>query len=448
MSSSSIDIGVPAELPAGSRPAAAPSSGAPASGAAPPVDPGKPEDAERKKAEAARKEIVFFDRSLKRTEILERGLDSAARCVQKLLPKKPPLIPGYTFGFTYQQSEKVGGDFFDFIPLSGGLLGISVGDMSGRGMEAAVLMCLAKKVISIRARDRRENVTSMPREVLVQANDDLRMDLDRTAFITALYAVLDPQAGTLRFARAGHERPILFSPVTGMEPRFLASEGVALGVMAGDQFSSRLQEFLVEMPPGSRLLLYTDGLIDRPDLPAVAGLDRLRAALEDASADDLERLCDEVLATMRAATSDDDVAIACLRLADAPLHLEIDADPSQLSEVRRALRTWLSGRTDDDGLIADLVLATSEAAANAIEHAYRDGGDGRVEVHGTTRDDSVEIVVRDHGVWSPPREAANDRGRGFAVIEASTDGFDVEQRDDGTEVRLRRSLADAAPLGR
>src|SRR4029079_3965078 len=94
----------------------------------------------------------------------------------------------------------------------------------------------------------------------------------------------------------------------------------------------------------SALFLYTDGLIDRPDLPATQGLDRLCDALEVASADDLRRMCGEVLDAMDASTSGDDIAIACLRLVNAPLHLVIEADPAQLSAVRHAVRSWLPPR--------------------------------------------------------------------------------------------------------
>jgi len=268
---------------------------------------------EHRKAEAARKDIAFFDRSLKRTEILERGLDSAARCVQKMLPRRPPVIPGYAFAFAYRQSEKVGGDLFDFIPLPHGQLGVSVGDMSGRGLEAAIQMCLAKKVIALRARDLARHGPVSPRDVLNQVNDDLRGDLDRTAFITALFAVLDPQAGTLRFARAGHEKPIRFAPGTGVDPSSVSSEGPALGVMNGDAFRSKLEERSVELPVGSRLLLFTDGVIDVQNprgqtFSRLRLLDALRRARSDETAGEiLERLFEEVARHASGGPVDDDM---------------------------------------------------------------------------------------------------------------------------------------------
>ncbi len=211
---------------------------------------------------AASREIARFEQSVRRTMQLERGLDSAARCVQQLLPSRSPEVPGYSFAFAYRQSEKIGGDFFDFFPLEGGRLGISIGDVSGRGIGAAILMVLAKKVIAIRARDARGSAPPGPREVLVRACDDLWSDMDRSSFITALYGVLDPAAGTFHFARAGHERPVLIEPGTGQKPNPLVSGGAALGVLPAPRFQEGLEERLVKLAPASRLLLYTDGLVD------------------------------------------------------------------------------------------------------------------------------------------------------------------------------------------
>src|SRR5690606_28890277 len=96
--------------------------------------PQTPEDAGRR--------LYQLNTSLKRTADLERGLDSAARCVERILPAKPPVAPGYDFSFVYRSSEKVGGDFFDFIPLDHRNLGIVIGDVSGHGLDAALIMCL------------------------------------------------------------------------------------------------------------------------------------------------------------------------------------------------------------------------------------------------------------------------------------------------------------------
>jgi len=220
-------------------------------------------DPQQTAAETARREIVRFEHSLKQTARLERGLDHAARCVRKMLPAHEPVLPGYSFAFVYRQSEILGGDFFDFIPLEGNHLGIAVGDVSGNGLEAAILMCVVKKVIAIRAKTKRADTgIRSPREVLTLANDDIRTDLDRTSFITALYGVLDAERGAFWFARAGHEKPIWFAPGSKEEPRLVTSDGLALGPAGSTMFRSRIQDEKIDIQPGERILLMTDGLVD------------------------------------------------------------------------------------------------------------------------------------------------------------------------------------------
>jgi anti-sigma regulatory factor (Ser/Thr protein kinase) len=254
--------------------------------------------------------------------------------------------------------------------------------------------------------------------------------------VTLLYLELEIATGRARLVVAGHPPPVVVSP-GGRATYVDAEPGLPLGLALGSAASYVETAFTLD--PGSTLFLYTDGLVDRPDLLALDGFDRLRGALDAAAGEDLERLCDEVLSAMSASTSGDDIAIVCLRRTDVPadLHLEIPADPSVLAEVRAAIRTWLAGRADDD-TIEDMVLASSEAVTNAVEHAYRGREPGSVEIDGTIRGGELVLTVRDHGRWA--RSQPSDRGRGTSVIQALVDDVEVERRDDGTEVRLRRSL--------
>jgi len=201
------------------------------------------------------KKLVQFNQSLKRTASLEKGLDSAEKCVKRFLPQAPPVSDGYNFAFSYKSSEKVGGDFFDFIPLSGNKLGLLVGDVSGHGLDAAILMGITKKVINLRA-SAVEGIP--PRDVLMQANADLIGDFNKYNFVTALYGVLDLPTGVFTFARAGHEMPVLFR--TGQAPTLLDSKGIPIGIGSAGSFNRILEERTIELPGGSFILLFTDGL--------------------------------------------------------------------------------------------------------------------------------------------------------------------------------------------
>lgn len=201
------------------------------------------------------RKILFLNQSLKRTASLEKGMDSAARCVKLLLPQTPPIAVGYSFAFFYKSSEKVGGDFFDFIQVSDSVLGVVVGDVSGHGIDAALRMGITKKVIQLRARDPDE---ASPGTVLRRTNRDFVGDFNRNSFVTVLYGTLDLGTGVFTYARAGHEMPIIFGP---KHPALaIPSGGIPLGIDGGKHFDASLEEKSLTIPPGGYLFLYTDGL--------------------------------------------------------------------------------------------------------------------------------------------------------------------------------------------
>ena len=205
------------------------------------------------------KEIAHFNQSLKRTEHLEKGLDSASKCIRKILPSQAREYPDYDFSFSYSPSDKVGGNFFDFIPLGEGQLGVSIGDVSGHGLDSAIIMAMAKKIIRVRARDL---AVAPPTEVLKQANRDLYDELDARIFIAALYARIDLERGLVRFTRAGHEPPLHFRAGSKHPPTFHNSTGIAVGIDSGRRFDSLVQKASIGLGRGDGILLYTDGIVE------------------------------------------------------------------------------------------------------------------------------------------------------------------------------------------
>ncbi len=204
-------------------------------------------------------EIARFNRSLKRTEKLEKGLDSASKCIRKILPSSAPDVPDYDFSFSYTPCDKVGGDFFDFIPLGRNVLGVSIGDVSGHGLDSAIVMAMAKKIIRVRARDLAKRPTH---EVLCKANEDLYEELGSRIFITALYARIHLVEGIVHFARAGHEPLVHFRPGSKVTPVFYETKGIAIGMDPGRRFNELVEEKRVRVRHGEGLLLYTDGIVE------------------------------------------------------------------------------------------------------------------------------------------------------------------------------------------
>lgn len=221
-------------------------------------------------------------------------MNFAAQRIKQFLPTVPPQLPGWDIAFYYKTSEKVGGDFFDFIPLAGGKeLGLIVGDVSGHGIEAAILMAMVKKVLQLRFK---VEPAPLPSEVLVAANEDIFPDMARNSFITVLAARLHLETGELRFAKAGQEPPIAFR--SGGPCEVFSGAGMPVGIANGKRFGRLLKNESTRIAPGACLLLYTDGL---PEAMNPAGAqytrERLHFSLEQV---DTERSCREVLESILA----------------------------------------------------------------------------------------------------------------------------------------------------
>lgn len=187
------------------------------------------------------------------------------------------------------------------------------------------------------------------------------------------------------------------------------------------------------------LLLYTDGLVEKRRALIDDGLRRLAQHVGEGH-EDLESLCDRLLATVGPDTEDDVALLALEPLALTPerLHMTMPADPEVLASLRRALRRWLSECEASDDESHDIVLACNEVFANAIEHAYGPG-DGSVEMDATLAAQVVSITVRDFGRWREPR--GMHRGRGLGLVRAVMDTVSVVKKpEEGTEVHIVRKL--------
>jgi hypothetical protein len=243
----------------------------------------------------------------------ERDLQRAREIVQKMLPADVPHAEGYDLACLYRPTDSVGGDFYDYFALSDHEIAFLIGDVSGHGLEAALIMTMVKKSLKIHAQTHRS-----PAEVLRRTNLDIHADLDSRTFVTASYAVLDARAASLRFARAGHNKPILYNPRRHPPIRQLDSKGMALGMYQGGLFDQLIQETEIRIGPGDLFLLYTDGLTEARSRSGDAyGTDRLEASVARThgdlpSAALADRLLDDLRAFTAGAPQDDDIAILCL----------------------------------------------------------------------------------------------------------------------------------------
>jgi sigma-B regulation protein RsbU (phosphoserine phosphatase) len=169
-----------------------------------------------------------------------------------MLPRIFPLVPGYQFAARSHPARQVGGDFYDVILLDADRFGLVVGDVSDKGMPAALFMALTRSLLVAEARRERS-----PRAVLANVHRLLLELSEPSMFVTVFYGVVDGTARRLTYARAGHDRPLL---ARGGAVRPLGGEGAFLGFI--ESYELGLSEEELDLAPGDRLVAYTDGLID------------------------------------------------------------------------------------------------------------------------------------------------------------------------------------------
>lgn len=189
---------------------------------------------------------------------MRRDLEAAREAQVKMLPEHPPAIEGYDIASYYESCVELSGDLYHFLDAGPGRTGILIGDVSGHGVEAGMVMSATLKSFSVRSKGQ-----ASPKAVLEAVNDDLHKDLRRGKFITAFYAVLEHATGRLTYSRAGHN-PALLITYKGLQQ--LMGNGLALGIAEGKKFSAGLTESEVILPPQSLVLFYTDGLVEAMNL--------------------------------------------------------------------------------------------------------------------------------------------------------------------------------------
>jgi anti-sigma regulatory factor (Ser/Thr protein kinase) len=267
----------------------------------------------------------------------------------------------------------------------------------------------------------------------------LAEDVIETTFATVLYAELDPDTGVCRYASAGHPPPL----VATLDGRVEYLEG-GRGVPLGTGVSTGYRQAVAELPHGSVLVFYSDGLIERRGRSLDEGLERLRASVATGPRDP-ERLAEHVLEHLIGDEDRrDDVVLLVARLlpvAPRSLSLQLDGGDAGLRHVREALRIWLAGASIRDVDAHDVVLAAWEASANANEHSLSEAG-FRLQAH--LVDDTVRVVVEDSGTWLPPA-ARPDRGRGLQLMRALMSSVEVEPGPRGTRVTMEKRLLDEEP---
>jgi anti-anti-sigma factor len=363
-----------------------------------------------------------------------------AETLQKsLLPPMLPDLPGLTLAARYlpgAHGTAAGGDWYDVLPLGDTRVAVAVGDVVGQGARAAAVMGQLRSALSGYLLEGHGPVRAL--ELL----DLFAARVGGATGSTVACLVLDVETGGLTWARAGHPPPLVVGP-TG--PRYLDD---AVGTVLCVRKRAPFEAGHARLAPGESVVLYTDGLVERRDEVIDRGFDRLAEVAGAGYRLSPGPLADALLEGSLVPTGpSDDVAVVVVRRMPAPLRMRLRAEGAQLRSLRAAVQAWAGAAGLGDDATYDLQLAVGEAAANAVEHAYRDRPVGSMDVELVDGPGSVRVRVRDHGSWRPVPDARGFRGRGLDLIREVGDDVVVAADEDGpgTEVRFVFPTQPAVP---
>jgi len=370
----------------------------------------------------------------------ERERDVSHALQAGLLGRAPGAVENAEIASVYRpgtEALEVGGDWYDVFRLGERTLALVVGDVVGHGLDAAVAMG------QLRGAVRALGPTGSPSRVL-DALDVFVEQVPQAAMATLAYAELDLEDGTLTYACAGHPPPLL----VGLDGARLLWDGRSLPLGASFDGHQRTQA-TSRVATGETIVLYTDGLVEDRRRGLSSGLDLMLdvagRAGESAPAELVDSLLDGLVGVI---DGEDDVCILAVRRALSPARFAyaFPAAPPEVGKMRHALTGWLETVGLEDAQRHDVVLAASEAAANAVEHGYGFDAAGTVRLEAWANDDGVHLTVHDAGSWRAPA-GPSERGHGRLIIESLMRDVSVESDPSGTVVRMRLPRLEAGRQG-
>jgi serine phosphatase RsbU (regulator of sigma subunit)/anti-sigma regulatory factor (Ser/Thr protein kinase) len=380
-------------------------------------------------------------------ERLEQELEVARLIQQNFLPKELPELEGWKLAAFYRPARAVGGDFYDFIELPEGRLGLVVGDVTDKGVPAAMVMAATRSVLRASAQR-----LGSPGEVLERVNELLCPDMPPKMFVTCFYGVLDPASGQFRYANAGHNLPYAR---TAERVRELRATGMPLGLLPGMTY----EEKEAVLAPGESVLLHSDGVVEAHNTEReMFGSPRLSELVSKRPGG--TQLIDLLLTELDAFTGagweqEDDITLVTLQRAtrvptastggrngQVLAKFEVASEPGNEREVMARVVEAVQELELAESRLERLKTAVAEAAMNAIEH----GNEGRAELPVTVEvvasDAELRIRITDQGggpdmpqAETPDLEAKlaglqKPRGWGLFLIENMVDELQVSE--DGT----------------
>jgi serine phosphatase RsbU (regulator of sigma subunit)/anti-sigma regulatory factor (Ser/Thr protein kinase) len=391
---------------------------------------------------------------------------------QQFLPRELPNLPEWQVAAYYGPARVVGGDFYDFIDLGNGRIGVAVGDVTDKGVPAALIMARTHSILRAEAPRLVD-----PGRVLSRANELLLPEMPDNMFVTCLYGVLEPATGRFVFANAGHNLPCVRTDDGIVEPR---ATGLPLGLLP----NSIYEEAEARIGPGDEVLLYSDGLVEAHNLDReMYGFPRLREAVafESGSGSDV---IDRLLVRLHAFTGpgweqEDDITLVTLRRSrsavdwraaipveavdDEPAGTSVDATTATANSVlaftvpgviggeRAAIERVVEAVATlglEPARLERLKTAVAETVMNAIEYGSQGRPDVPVDVRVDATAAAITVRVTDRALSGPLPDVPppdleaklegrqKSRGWGLFLIRHMVDAVDVSSEDGLQTVTL------------
>lgn len=390
----------------------------------------------------------------KEKERIDQELKVAALIQHTLLPKELPSMAGWEIDAYYRPARAVGGDFYDFIPMPDGRLGVVVGDVTDKGVPAALVMATTRSTLRGAAA-----TSSDPGVILAKTNDVLVAEIPPAMFVTCLFGVLEPSSGSFAFANAGHNLPYVRTSEGVVE---LRATGMPLGLMPGMSYEVNH----AVLAPGESMLLTSDGIVEAhspagemfgfPRLMGLVGGASGASHLQSSVITALEAFCGEgheqeddiTMVSIRRTSSAQDSAGA---FADLD-RFSVGSEEGNERLVMERVKEVLSVAGFGGAWLERLGTAVAEAAMNAIEHGNEFDPSRQIDVSLAVHDGSVVIRIADDGdgpipdaVESPDLDAKlagmqSPRGWGLFLIEQMVDSLRHEIVDGRHVLELRMRL--------
>jgi GAF domain-containing protein/anti-sigma regulatory factor (Ser/Thr protein kinase) len=386
-----------------------------------------------------------LSRAVTRILVAQREHEVAASLQERLLALETGSPTAVVSG-VYRPSGRgmqVGGDWYTARVLDPEQhIGVSVGDVVGHGLDAVAAMSQLRSALEASALAEND-----PADVLALL-DRYAQGVPGASCATAAYARVDAACGRVHYACAGHPYPLIVTP-DGQVEFLTGGRSAPLGIGPSDCPGASGE---AELPAGSLLVLYSDGLIERHGESLTAGLDRLAGAAADCRQLAAQAVCTRLVSALTGESGYlDDVVVVALRPVGTTAECHVDCVPSDFGQIpfaRHRLRGWMNDLGLSRAQGYDLLLAVGEAVNNAIEHAGAQDPRRYVAIEAFADERRVEVSVTDTGRWAKDTSLSSrtdERGRGLTLIHGLSDRVDTVRGPLGTRVTMTFIRQPAAP---